>query len=42
MRCDLCCKRNVDTTPAYIYGETFMLCEDCYEEEAERGFIDDK
>lgn len=38
-RCDICHKRNVAVTPCYVAGETYNLCETCYEGEAERGFI---
>lgn len=39
-KCDLCYKRGLELNPCYIAGETFMLCHDCYESEANRGFID--
>lgn len=38
-RCDLCHKRNVEVNPTVIAGETYNLCNSCYEGEAQRGFI---
>jgi len=37
MKCDRCNRRGVDCRPFNIWGEDFMLCEDCYINEAERG-----
>ena len=37
-RCSKCNKKR-DLQAYNILGEDFMLCEDCYEEEANKGFI---
>lgn len=39
MKCDICNRRGMDCLPVYVWGETFVLCEDCYARESERGNI---
>jgi len=32
-RCDLCYKRNVETTRVLILSDVFNVCEECYDNE---------